>query len=294
MEFAVNYSPLLAELVSEGRVRVDRFKCPAWPDLLADALRLLPVYIHFPLIIGSGAGIPIDDERKAPVDLERTADLLEMSGTRYVNTHFIPAVRDYPQIPAGSREPRHIEQVLSGALRDLEPLIRRFGAEWVLIENVINNPGWLDMAVLPELLWRLVEETGCGFLLDTSHARLAARNLGLDERAYTGELPVSRIREIHFTGLQVMEGEIYQRLMAAGDPDGIAGRKAGRWMDHLPMLDGDWPELEWAASCIRSGDWQAPWVIASEVGGVGGFWELVTTRETYLEQVPRMRSMILG
>lgn len=294
MEFAVNYSPLLAELVGEGQVRVDRFKCPAWPDLVKEARRLLPVYIHFPLVIGSGDGCPSDDERKAPADLDGVAELLEESGTRFVNTHFIPMMKDYPDIPAASREKRHIERVISNTLRDLEPLMRRFGAERVLIEHVINRRGWLEMLALPEVIARLLEASGCGFLLDTSHARLAARNLGIDERSYTNALPVDRIREIHVTGLQVMEGELYERLMAAGDPDGFAGRMAGEWMDHLPMLDADWPELEWAAGRIHAGDWQAPWVIASEVGGVGGFWEMVTTRDIYLQQVPRMRSAIFG
>lgn len=294
MQFAVNYSPLLAELVETGQVQVDCFKCPAWPDLVEEVRRLRPVFIHFPLAVGSGQGAPYDDEARAPADLERIADLLEMSISPLVNAHFILDGKNFPDIPPDSRDPRHIDRLLSAASRDLEPLIRRFGAERVMVENLINDWGWLTLGVLPEVIGRLLEETGCGFLYDQAHARLAARSLGLDERAYSSALPVERIREVHFTGLQALDGEIVNRVMAAGDPGGIAGRMAGRVMDHLPMTDDDWPELEWMVAQIRGGTWAEPWVIASEAGGVGGFWELVIDRETYLEQVPRMAKIIAG
>lgn len=294
MEFAVNYSPLLAELVREGQVQLDRFKCPAWPDLVEEARALLPVYTHFPLIIGSGAGMPVDDERHAPADLGAVAAIREMSGTPLINTHFIPMERDYPGVSRWTREPAHIEQILSAALRDLEPLLERFGPQMVTIENVINQPGWMEMAVFPEVLARLLDRSGCGLLLDFSHARITAQNLGIDEHAYIDSLPVDRIREVHVTGLQRMEGALYERLMAAGNPGGFAGRLAGRMMDHLPMQPDDWTELEWAAGRIHSGAWAQPWVMASEIGGVGGFWELVTDRQMYLDLVPRMGALVRG
>ncbi len=38
-ELALNYSELAARLVRAGAIRIDRFKCPAWPDLVATAAR---------------------------------------------------------------------------------------------------------------------------------------------------------------------------------------------------------------------------------------------------------------
>lgn len=292
MEFSVNYSPVLAELVRENLVRIDRFKCPAWPDLLEEARRTLPVYIHFPLQIGSGNGMPVDAERRAPVDLERMADLLEMSGTLLVNTHLMPAPIDYPSIPPDSRNPSHIQQVISGALRDLEPLIKRFGAERVLVENIILERNWLQLAVLPEVMAQVLEETGCGFLFDLSHARMAADGLGIDSRAYADSLPVERIREIHITGIQVIGGELLERVLATGAKEGFGGLLLGKPMDHLPMTDPDWVELEWMMGRIREGAWPTPWLIASEIGGVGGFWSVIMDRAAYLEQIPRMEKII--
>ena len=35
MKFAVQYSREAAALLDAGRIAVDCFKCPAWPDLIA-------------------------------------------------------------------------------------------------------------------------------------------------------------------------------------------------------------------------------------------------------------------
>lgn len=294
MQFAVNYSPALAELVRQGRVTLDCFKCPAWPDLLDEALQTLPVYVHFPLVVGAGQGGPVDDERHALADLERVAGLQARTATPLVNTHFIPSVKDYPDIDPGSRDARHIQRVVDNTLRDLEPLLRRFGAEQVTLENVINDYGYLTIAVLPEVINTILEQTGVGFLFDLSHARLSARNLGLDERAYCAMLPVTRIREIHVTGLQKIDGALLERILAAGDPGAFAERMTGKWMDHLAMTDEDWPMLEWMLGEIRAGGWREPWVLSYEYGGVGGFWESVAEEAVYLEQIPRMRRLALG
>ena len=293
MEFAVNYSPALADLVRAGQVRVDRFKCPSWPGLIADATAVLPVYVHMPLEIGWGRGIPLDVERKEAVDLEWLADMAAATSTHLINTHFQPPQDSFPEIPVHNLESRHFRPVLDAALRDLEPLIKRFGEQRVTVENCIGDYGKLRLSALPEVLQLLLEECGCGFLYDQSHARLAARRMGLDERAYSCALPVQRMREMHITGIQVIAGHWLERMQAAGDQDGVARRLAGQELDHFPMLDADWVELAWAMQNIHSGAWAAPWVVAYEYGGIGGFFEAITDSKILLEQVPKLRSIIL-
>jgi uncharacterized protein len=297
MQFAVNYSPALAELVRAGLVHLDLFKCPAWPDLIAEAARVLPVYIHFPLVVGGGQGHPIDSETGQPADLERMYALAEQTGTPLINTHFFASQQDYPDIPAASLSVPHMRQVVDGMLRDLEPLIRRFGAERVLVENITNEAGMLRMTVAPEVLEQILARSGCGFLFDLSHARLAARDLGLDERAYCASLPVQRMREVHITGLQLLTGDLLERMLAADRPGGFISQMAGRYMDHFAMTAADWSELSWLLGEIRRGQagqsaWNTPWVISNEFGGVGGFWEVVSDPQVYLEQIPRMAAMI--
>jgi hypothetical protein len=182
--------------------------------------------------------------------------------------------------------------VVDATLRDLEPLILRFGAQQVIVENCIGDYGRLLLSVLPEFFHTLLDETGCGFLFDQSHARLAARKLGLDQRAYTSALPMHRLREVHITGLQVIEGRWLERLLAAGDTDGIARTMAGQTLDHFPMLPDDWTELAWAMDNIHNAVWATPWVVAYEYGGVGGFFQAVTDSEILREQVPHMAGLI--
>jgi hypothetical protein len=95
----------------------------------------------------------------------------------------------------------------------------------------------------------VVQETGCGLLLDIPHARIASHYIGMDEREYLAGLPVERIREMHITGLHV--------------------NQYGYLQDHLGMLDTDWPSLDWVLERIRGGEWGRPWMMAFEYGGVG-------------------------
>jgi uncharacterized protein len=292
MKYAVNYSPLLAELVQSGLVTIDYYKCPAWPNLLAEATKTHPVYIHFPLSIGYGQGCVMDEETHQPADLDRFARLMDETGTPYINTHFIAPAKAYENIPLDSRDPGHIRRVLDGARRDLEPLIRRFGAENVLVENIINEYSWLTACALPDVISSLISATGCGFLFDISHARLAADNIGMDAHEYIAGLPMDQMRECHVTGLKKLEGSLLDLILAVGDPYGMAANQSGKRIDHLPMEEDDWPELFWLIDEISRGHFREPWVMAFEYGGVGRFWEELTNRDIYLTQVPRMASMI--
>jgi len=79
MKFALNYSPQAADLLRAGDIEIDLFKCPDWPDLVAEARSLRPVYIHYPLVAGQG--------NVESVGLETIADWRSKTASRYVNTH---------------------------------------------------------------------------------------------------------------------------------------------------------------------------------------------------------------
>ena len=92
MQLAINYSLQALELRNEGRIRFDRFKCADWPDMIADARRHAPVYVHFPLEAGLKTQrntMPLDDiaaEIVAAVDGVNTASVrvLEKNGFQQV------------------------------------------------------------------------------------------------------------------------------------------------------------------------------------------------------------------
>ena len=80
----------------------------------------------------------------------------------------------------------------------------------VLIENIEPLPfeGY-DYWASPDFICRVFEQTGCGFLLDTGHARISAENLGMAVDDYLQRLPLDR----------VVAGA-YQRAEVGGWPPG--------------------------------------------------------------------------
>ena len=296
MKLAVNYSTALADLVDRGQIKVDLYKCPAWPDLVA---RLTPVaeahtpcYIHFPLLVGTGAGGPINTETNAAPDWGQIERLLERTDTPWVSAHMGPRPEDHPDLARLSFEDQTgaVEEIL---IRDFEPLIARFGPEHVVGENIFEFYGvHLRAAMLPEVISSVIATVGCGFLLDLSHARLAAGELGLDPRAYVETLPVKQLRELHITGIQRLDAFWVERLHAAGVDAATVEQLAGKRIDHLPMTDEDWGFLDWALNRIRSGAWREPEIVAFEVGGVGPMFEALTLPEVPESQVPRLYAMV--
>lgn len=242
MNFAINYSTQAAVLCEQGRLPVDRFKCPDWPDLIEEAKALRPVAVHFNIQAGRG--------KLRKKDLERIYRIADQTQTPYINLHLEAKAGDYPQIPLDSNQPEHRALILDGALSDVGMVVERFGNERVILENIpYRKQGRaLRMCVEPELINRVIRETGCGFLFDIPHARISAHYLGIDELDYIQSLPCDRIRELHFTGVQ----------------------RLGDWLqDHLPAQESDWSLLDWVLERIRSSEWPKPWLLAFEYGGVG-------------------------
>jgi uncharacterized protein len=293
IRFAVNYSGATAELLRRGRVDFDYFKTPAWPDLIATARALRPVNVHFPLLVGYGIGGARDGETGQPPEWGKIEALLAQTGTPLVNVHLVAPPTAYPNVPLDTDDPAHSDLITERLIADVSAVVRRFGAERVIAEN---NPPNADECVrpayLPEVISRVVRETGCGLLLDLAHVQLAARVLDVDVRQYAEALPVERIREIHVTGVQRVEGRWLEQMQQHGVAPAEMQRLAGRLIDHLPMTDEDWSLCEWTMAQIGAGRWSRPWIVTFEYGGVGPLWEAVTDADALRTQVPRLRRII--
>jgi uncharacterized protein (UPF0276 family) len=293
--FAVNYSNAAAELFRRKRIDVDLWKCPAWPDVVSLARESRAVYVHFPLLVGSGGGDAIDTETQQPADWDKVESLLAQTGTPWVNLHLGTRTRDYPELPADTTAPDHVKMLAERMTRDVQAVVDRFGAERVIVENVYDGRGmFLRPCLLGENIRRVVENTGCGFLLDLSHARLAAHYLGIDARAYIATLPVQRIREMHVTGIQPLEGRLLDLARQADSHSDLVRRYAGHPIDHMPMTDRDWAFFRWAMDNVHRGDWRDPWLVAFECGGVHGIWEAISDERVLAEQIPRLRRLVRG
>ncbi|MBI5300505.1 MAG: DUF692 family protein [Chloroflexi bacterium] len=295
MKLAVNYSLPLLDLVRTQRVAVDYLKLPAWRNVIADAQRVHPSFIHFPLSIGSGIGDAMNHETRLRADWNAIEAMARETTTPLINLHFFASARDFPDIPVDTADPTHIARLTECAIRDVRAVVARFGAERVIVENDNSAGGTtLRPVLLPQVIARVIEETGCGFLLDLSHARMAAQYLGMDTHTYIAALPVKRIREIHITGIQVIEGRWLDALARVEGSRDFIARYAGRWMDHLPMTDADWDAFAWAIGEVRAGRWAEPWVVTFEHGGISPLWEAFTDADALATQVPRLAAMVNG
>jgi uncharacterized protein (UPF0276 family) len=266
MKLALNFSPPAAGLLAEGRIDIDYFKCPDWPEMIMEALHYRPVAVHFTLRAGTGLLHKTDW-----AFIER---LMKLTGTPYVNLHLDPQPRDFPTetgcITANTQEPAHTSLVMERLLADVSAVVEQFGPERVIAENV---PYWgangevLRPATEAVVIRRILEETGCGLLLDVAHARISAHYLNLDPSNYLATLPVEHTREMHFGGIHWL-------------PEGPK--------DHLSMTEGDWPWLEQSLANVRTGAWGKPWLLAFEYGGVGGWFTEHTDPAAIAENVPEL------
>jgi hypothetical protein len=218
---------------------------------------------------------------------------MEKTDTPWISVHLGPNPGDHPDIPPDSIKAAHVERITDAVIRDIEAVVTKFGADRVVAENIFEYYGLhVRAAVLPEVIRRVVDATGCGLLLDLSHARLAARDLGMDPWTYLDALPVQRIREIHVTGIQQFDAEWITRLERRNVPQAKIDEYAGREIDHLPMTSRDWPLLSMALERIAAGTWGFPGIIAFEYGGVGPLFEALTREAILSKQIPRMAQMV--
>jgi uncharacterized protein (UPF0276 family) len=138
------------------------------------------------------------------------------TSTAYINTHLGININEMPHIPANERPDRHQRQeVPERLLKSVHGLVDRFGAERVIIENVpfrLYENSTVMACAEPEMISQVIETTGCGLLLDVSHACISAHYFGMDPSEYIETLPVQMLRELHFTGIHDW-GRIFQAIL---------------------------------------------------------------------------------
>lgn len=291
MEFAINYSPQAATLAAKNQISVDRFKCPPWDATIADAEKTRPVYLHLSLRVGAGIGDAIDTERNQPADWRRIEALCQRTDTPYINLHLFPLQSDFPDLRTDTERAEDRERLFEAAVRDIEAVVRRFGAEKVMLENVYSIPGEnFHLSYHPAYLRQIIETAGCGLLLDIAHASIAAAQWAMDARDYLTAMPLERICEIHLAGIQVVD-EHWEAILRATAPK-LREQFAGRPLDHLPMTEDDFALCGWAFEQLKSGAWKHPWIISLEYGGVGALWEALTDEAVLSEQVPRLYELL--
>ncbi len=264
MYLAINYSSTAAKLIRAGEINIDSFKTPDWDWMIEEAKTLRPVAVHFTLEAGN--------DSLGEVDWEKVRQLSQTTHTPYVNLHLDARQSTYPGFLVDTTNADDMDKVLDTIFADVICVVEHFGPERVILENSPyrgEEGNTMRLCVLPEIITRILNETGCGLLLDISHAIISAHHLGMDMEDYITRLPIHRLKEMHFAG--VHQDQI-----------------SGRLMDHLSIQESDWHWLDWVLNRIHSGEWSSPWLLAFEYGGVGGPFESRSNPEVMLAQVPAL------
>lgn len=162
-----------------------------------------------------------------------------------------------------------------------------------MVENLFDDRlTYLRPTYLPTFIRTVIEEAGCGMLLDVSHARLAAERLRMPYEEYFAGLPTHAVRELHLTGIQLVTSNTVQGLRDFGVDErvvlGFEAKYLNQRLDHQPMTNDDWTFWEWVMAQVRGGTWGDPWCVGYEVGGVGALWGYIATIAEYESQIPRL------
>jgi uncharacterized protein (UPF0276 family) len=257
MYLSVNYSPAAVKLVQSGRINIDYFKTPDREWMVTEAQELRPVTVHFTLEAGNAS--------LGHVNWEAVEHLGQITATPYINLHLDAHREHFPDITVDTTDPSDEKRIFSVMLSDVMSVVEHFGPSRVIVENAPFRgaaKNRLRPCVEPDLITRIVEETGCGFLLDIPHVFITAHYLGMDHVEYFSRLPVHQLKEMHFAGIHLLNGQL---------------------IDHLSILEDDWQRLDWVLARVRSGEWSQPWMLAFEYGGIGSEFEWRSDPEVIAE-----------
>jgi uncharacterized protein (UPF0276 family) len=267
MKFAINYSKTAKQLLVDGKIQFDLFKCPDWPELLDTVGQIHPLYVHFSLRAGKG--------RVETVEPNFLADMLKKTGTQNINIHLGPSVSDFAGMMDHTQTPQEVETLSRTMLADIAWVADRFGPERVILENCPWSPHpnyRIPAAVLrAEFITNIVRESGCGLLLDITHALIAAKWLEQDVYEYLESLPWDVMKEIHISGSRFLNGD---------------------WYDHYALSEEDWTVTRWVLERIKQGDWPRPELASFEYGGIGERFEKPMDPAMMAEQTPQLYDMV--
>ena len=260
-QLGCNYSKPLMELLHVGAVHVDWIKLSRADTLLAEIAECQGVR---PALVHTLGWAGMEPERFAAIDWNGLNQAVAAAGSPHIAIHLQTKEGQWAEEPTRGQVVARMSRQIGVARERLQvPL---------LVENVpySSQSGTLRPCGEPDFIRELLQLTGTGLLLDTSHLRCAAFNLGMDEREYALALPLERVREIHVSGSRIDErGELRDR--------------------HMSLQDADYAFLEWVLERSK------PAMVTLEYGGTGPIFERpgMTDAGALVLQLGRLKEMLL-
>lgn len=160
-----------------------------------------PIYLHD---LARSFWLNYEDPFREDVMAEARA-MLDLAQSPWLSTGIgasaePQAHRSGPYREADPEDLQPREKVIENIVRHGRRL-RDWAGVPLLLENFNYHPtNAYEYICEPETFSSLIEQIGCGMLLDLAHARISAHNMGwADPRSYLEALPLPKVREIHVT-----------------------------------------------------------------------------------------------
>lgn len=177
------------EITSDHYLDADRQKL--------EELKLLKE--HFPLIphslelsLGSAEGI--DEEY-----LEKLAVLLDFIEPEWFSDHLCFTGSGGVKIGHLAPVP-YTNEAVNVFVRNIARIKKRIGTPLIL-ENITYLLRFASSEMTEaEFITRILEETGCGLLLDVTNLYINSQNFGFDWRGFLDEIPLDKVTQLHFVG----------------------------------------------------------------------------------------------
>jgi uncharacterized protein (UPF0276 family) len=201
MKLACNYCLEAERLLDEKTIDFDYFKYPAQGF---DMKRMgnLEIFEEFCNKLTMKRPILLHGFYPSPHDLSSSTlqiDFNDEIANRLIKATKTPGLSVHPTL---SKIPADVpfESIFPTIISNAKFLKEKFAyMDFMSLETLDHIDRWGDL-LKPETTKRLLDETGCDYLLDISHAYYASRGLNIKFFDYLKMLPLEKTVEIHING----------------------------------------------------------------------------------------------
>lgn len=207
-ELAVNYSVSLLSLIRAGDAPIDSIEVGPWfsPQEIEQQQQECPGY---PFQFHAGSFISRYRYRRTAI--KKLSGYMACTQSQWLSLHLelLPILVYHFGSKFGlNLNPPGARKAKKTFLHYLAQVKNAFEAP-IILENLASLPqSKYAYAADPALISEIVRSSGCGFLLDIAHARVASSYLGMKVHDYLECFPLDLVRQIHVSGAREINGTL--------------------------------------------------------------------------------------
>lgn len=208
MKIACNYYQETEQLLDENKIDIDYFKYPGLGFQMG-IMEDIDTFNNFCNRVTEKRPILLHGLYPVPHDLSSLSLQEEFNDDmtkRLICMTKTPGLSFHPALSKLSAD-IPFEKIFDIIIKNARFIKEKYAdMKFVSLENC-DNIQWGDL-LKPEIIARLLNESGCEFLLDISHAFCASRWLGVSFFDYLKRLPLDKTVEIHINGWVVAQDSV--------------------------------------------------------------------------------------